>query len=303
MPEVIALQTKDKSKNVLSPDLEASLIQRVKCKDSSAFQDLINLHGDSIHNLVGRLMAFDPEMEDVVQNTWIQVWRKIDSFRNESSLKTWISRIAILQTRNQQRSVPRWVRRIQDRWRTESTDGNAKSHRERNEDPRWELVQAAMKQLPYRDREILVLIYLQGHTVQELALNLNEKTNTLDVRLHRAKNKSRTSLQLTMVACSVVAATTLSTAWLTHLQRQDAWQKDARPSEIAVEKTQIDLDPDLLLKSIALRTLEIDARIEDLKFGREQQRLAACEIQDLNARLLHYKRVAFRNAIVLNQLP
>ncbi len=187
MPEVTSLHSKNKSKIALSPDLEASLIERLKRQDSNAFQDLINLHGDSIHNLVGRLMAFDPEMEDAIQNTWIQVWRKIATFRNESSLKTWITRIAILQTRNQQRSVNRWMRRVQDRWQTESPDGNAKPLGERNEDPRWDLVQAAMKQLPYRDREILVLVYLQGNTVQEIARTLNEKANTLEVRLHRAK--------------------------------------------------------------------------------------------------------------------
>lgn len=195
MLEVISLQSTDKSKNALSPDLEASLIERLKREDSNAFQDVINLHGDSIYNLVGRLMAFDPEMDDVIQNTWIQVWRKMDSFRNESSLKTWITRIAILQTRNQQRSVNRWVRRLQDRWRMESTDGNAKSQSECNEDPRWELLQTAMKLLPYRDREILVLVYLQGNTVQELALTLNEKTNTLEVRLHRAKKLLKQTIE------------------------------------------------------------------------------------------------------------
>ena len=78
----------------MGQDHEASLIARLKRQDSSAFQDLIDLHGDSIRNLIGRLMAFDPEMEDVLQNTMIQVWRKIGSFRNESSLKTWITRIA-----------------------------------------------------------------------------------------------------------------------------------------------------------------------------------------------------------------
>ena len=184
MPEVTSLQSENKLKNALSPDLEASLIERLRQEDSSAFQDLIHLYGDSVHNLVGRLMAFDPEMEDVIQNTWIQVWRKIASFRNESSLKTWITRIAIMQTRNQQRSVQRWMRRLQDRWTNQYP---ALHLNERNEDPRWELVQAAMQKLPYRDREILVLVYLQGNTVQELALNLNEKPNTLEVRLHRAK--------------------------------------------------------------------------------------------------------------------
>ncbi len=119
----------------------------------------------------------------------------------------------------------------------------------------------------------------------------------------QAHDKSRKSLRLTMVASFLVAATLLSTAWVTNWRRQDAQQKDAQTSETAMEKTPTDLDLELLLQSIEQRTRDIDARIEDLNSRREQQQLAASEIQDLNARLLYYKRVAFRNAVVLNQVP
>lgn len=187
MPEVSSLLSNNRSEDALDQDHEASLIERLKRQDSNAFQELIDLHGDSIRNLIGRLMAFDPEMEDVIQNTLIQIWRKIGSFRNESSLKTWITRIAIMQTRNQQRSVRRWMRRLQDRWKMEKPKKQDLGIIARQEDPRWELIQAAMMQLPYRDREILVLVFLQDNTVQELARTMNEKTNTLEVRLHRAK--------------------------------------------------------------------------------------------------------------------
>lgn len=140
-------------------------------------------------------MAFDPEMEDVLQNTLVQVWRKIGSFRNQSSLKTWIIRIAIMQSRNHQRSVRRWMRRLQDRWKLENPSNQNSGISPRDEDPRWELIQAAMKHLPYRDREILVLVYLQGITVQELARTMNEKTNTLEVRLHRAKKLIKQTIE------------------------------------------------------------------------------------------------------------
>ena len=187
MLEVTPLDLKKRSEDAACPEYEASLIERRKRQDTSAFQELINLYGDSIRNLVGRLMAFDLDMEDVIQNTLVQVWRNIGSFRNESSLKTWITRIAIMQTRNQQRSVRRWMRRLQDRWSMENPSSLAKNRIDQNEDPRWDSIQSAMKTLDYRDREILVLVYLQGNTVKELAQTMNEKTNTLEVRLHRAK--------------------------------------------------------------------------------------------------------------------
>jgi RNA polymerase sigma-70 factor, ECF subfamily len=187
MPDVSSLHSKTRSDDAVVVDHEASLIDRLQRQDPSAIQDLIDVHGDAIRKLVGRLMAFDPEMEDVIQNTLVQVWRNIGSFRNQSSLKTWITRIAMMQCRNQQRSVRRWMRRLHDRWKLDSTKTDDSRIAKKRDDPRWEMIQAAMKQLPYRDRELLVLVYLEGHSVKELAVAMNKKTNTLEVRLHRAK--------------------------------------------------------------------------------------------------------------------
>ncbi len=196
MLEVTSLLPENRSENAVESDHDACLIERLKRQETNALQDLIDLHGNSIRKLVGRLMAFDPEMEDVIQIVWIQVWRKIGSFRNESSLKTWITRIAIAQTRNQQRSIRRWVRRLQDRWIMDYSKKHYLVQQETKEDPRWESIQSAMKQLPYRDREILVLVYLQDNTVQELARTMNQKMNTLEVRLHRAKKLLKQKIEM-----------------------------------------------------------------------------------------------------------
>ena len=80
MPEVTSLHSKKRSESDLDPDHEARLIKGLKRQDADAFRSLINLHGDSIRNLVGRFMAFEQELDDVIQNTLVQVWRKIGSF-------------------------------------------------------------------------------------------------------------------------------------------------------------------------------------------------------------------------------
>jgi RNA polymerase sigma-70 factor, ECF subfamily len=194
MPDVSSQHSEKRSADDSGENPEKSLIQRLQKQDPNAFQELVDLHGDSIRNLVGRLMAFDPELEDVFQNTLIQIWRNIGTFRNQSSLRTWMTRIAIMQCRNHQRSVRRWMRRLQDQWNRNVTKAAESTFAKDHDDPRWELIQTAMKQLPYRDREILVLVYLQGNTIQELAATLNEKPNTLEVRLHRAKKRLKQSI-------------------------------------------------------------------------------------------------------------
>jgi len=119
----------------------------------------------------------------------------------------------------------------------------------------------------------------------------------------QAYDKSRKSVRLTIAACSVVAATFLSMAWLTNFKRPDASQSEVKQSQVAMQRTQTDPETELLLKSIVQRTQEIGSRIEVLNSRREQQILATYEIQELNARLRNFKRVALRNAIVLNQIP
>ena len=190
-----SLQVAENEASDSRPDDELLLVERLKKRDVRAFQELIDLHGEALRTLIGRLMAFDPEMEDVLQNTFVQVWRKIPSFRSQSSIRTWITRIAINQTRNHQRSVRRWLRHFQDRFTLETTEKEHPCMVESTQDPRWDSIQLAMKKLPYRDREILVLVYLEEKSILEIADAMNEKKNTLEVRLHRAKKLLKQTIE------------------------------------------------------------------------------------------------------------
>jgi len=62
-------------------------------------------------------------------------------------------------------------------------------------------------------------------------------------------------------------------------------------------------DPTVLLKSFAQRAQDLEFRIQRLTAHLDQQIQVENEIQNLNASILNYKRIAIRNAIVLNQIP
>jgi len=113
---------------------------------------------------------------------------------------------------------------------------------------------------------------------------------------HRAKGISRTRLQMTFVACSIM--TCISVVWLTTMR-----QHNLSPQEIATENIPMASDPTVLLKSFAQRAQDLEFRIEGLTAHLEQQIQVDNEIQNLNASILNYKRIAIRNAIVLNQIP
>ena len=110
--------------------------------------------------------------------------------------------------------------------------------------------------------------------------------------------KGRTTLRLTLVACTVIATAIMSIPWRTNSRVQTT-----SPTEIAMERTPIEPDPELLLKSIAERTRNISSRIEGMRSLQEQQRQMDDEIQNLDAKLHYFQRVAIRNQIALNQVP
>ncbi len=118
------------------------------------------------------------------------------------------------------------------------------------------------------------------------------------IQRHAHKKRLTTTVGLALVACTVVATTILSNAWLTHLPRQGSSQR-----EVAVKNTLTVAETIHLLQSIAVRTDDIESRIESLKSRSEQQRQASREFHELHAKILNYKRIAIRNQIALNQDP
>ena len=110
--------------------------------------------------------------------------------------------------------------------------------------------------------------------------------------------KRRSKLRLALATSTVIVAAIMSTAWYTNLRHQDAM-----PSEIAAESTPNARDAERLLKSIALRTQNIEIQAQELNSRWAQQHQADLAIQELNTRLLNYKRAAIRNQIALNPTP
>ena len=113
---------------------------------------------------------------------------------------------------------------------------------------------------------------------------------------HRANRISRARLQMACVACSIM--TCISVAWLTTTRHHNT-----SPQEIAKENISMASDPTVLLKSFAQRAQDLEFRIQGLTARLEEQIQVGNEIQNLNASILNYKRIAIRNAIVLNQIP
>jgi RNA polymerase sigma-70 factor (ECF subfamily) len=74
---------------------EFELVQQARDGDVSAFETLLDRYQERVHRIVLPIVKNPMDVEEVVQDVFLSVFRKIDRFRGESSISTWIHRIAV----------------------------------------------------------------------------------------------------------------------------------------------------------------------------------------------------------------
>jgi RNA polymerase sigma-70 factor (ECF subfamily) len=81
------------SRDVRSADLD--LVGRIRAGDGPAFEQLYKQHSTRLYNLASRMMGGRGDADDLLQDIFLLVYRKLGSFRGESSLGTWLYRLAM----------------------------------------------------------------------------------------------------------------------------------------------------------------------------------------------------------------
>jgi len=82
---------------------DSALVERLRAGDESAYEALLTQFERPVYNLVSRLTDNPTDAADAVQEVFLKIFRNVGSFRLESSLKTWVYRIAVNEARNQRR--------------------------------------------------------------------------------------------------------------------------------------------------------------------------------------------------------
>lgn len=89
---------------------EKALIEGLKAARDDAYEELILRYQQPVYNTVYRMLNDPNDAHDVVQDVFFKVFRRIQAFRGESSLKTWIYRIAVNEACNRRRYFQRHIR-------------------------------------------------------------------------------------------------------------------------------------------------------------------------------------------------
>ena len=182
---------------------EASLIQRCAARDEDACAELVNEHQRMVYQLALNLLSDHNEALDLSQEVFLRVFRTIQAFRGQSSLRTWIYRIVVNQARNRQR----WWRRrhrsqqisldqhIQDHGDLPERSDGQSPDRLLGQKRLAERLRRALDELPFDQKTALVLREIDGLSYEEIGFSLGVAVGTVKSRLARAREGLRGQLR------------------------------------------------------------------------------------------------------------
>jgi RNA polymerase sigma-70 factor (ECF subfamily) len=182
---------------------DAALVARALARDEAAVRAILLANNRRLYRLARGILRDDGEAEDVVQETYVRAFSHLAEFRGESSLSTWLSRIAMNEALGRLRRARPAVelstlppgaleaRIIPFPLATAAADPErAMAQREIRD-----VVEAAIDELPEPFRLVFITRVIEGMNVEETADILGLKPETVKTRLHRARALLRRSVE------------------------------------------------------------------------------------------------------------
>jgi RNA polymerase sigma-70 factor (ECF subfamily) len=172
-------------------DPARALIDRALAGDAGAFREIFLQHRGDVSRLVYRMLGPSPDVDDVVQDVFLHVYRSLSSFRGESRFSTWLYRLTVNVTRmhlRRARSRPRFAdvevpELPEDGGRDDSPDAQV----ERAD--RVRTLYRLLEQLSDKKREVLVLHDFEGVAAKDIADLLSVPVLTVRTRLFYARKE------------------------------------------------------------------------------------------------------------------
>lgn len=179
---------------------EAEAIRRAQQGDAEAFERIYRLHNRRVYALCLRMVGNTAEAEDLTQEAFLQLFRKIGTFRGESAFSTWLHRLAVNVV----------LMRLRKKTLAETSLDEATEPDEDSGGPRKDIggpdlrlsgsvdrvnLERAVEQLPPGYRSVFVLHDVQGYEHNEIATIMNCSIGNSKSQLHKARMRLRELLQ------------------------------------------------------------------------------------------------------------
>jgi RNA polymerase sigma-70 factor, ECF subfamily len=174
-----------------SKNSDEHLVDAVQHGDDSAFRDLFLAHRAEVHRVVYRLLGPSNDLEDIIQEVFIQVHRSIGNFRGQAKFSTWLHRVAVNVTLQHLRRKRATIVSHTDEHLEERPGGQSERTPQENAETQDRLlaVYRALDQLSPKKRAVLVMHDMQGMNAQEIAKVVGSPVFTVRTRLFYARRE------------------------------------------------------------------------------------------------------------------
>ena len=181
---------------------DASLVERTQQGDGAAFWLIMKRHNQRLYRVAHGVLGDNAEAEDVVEEAYLRAFAHLNEFRGEARLSTWLTRIVLNEAlvRRQRRRIVelRSMEAIHDPADASITPGSARAANPEAATALAEirrLLERAVDGLPESFRIVFVMRDIEEMSIEETALHLGLRPQTVSTRLHRARRLLREALQ------------------------------------------------------------------------------------------------------------
>jgi len=171
-------------------DDDCRFVDRFIRGDTTAFDALFAKYQDYVYNIVYGIVGSAEEARDLSQEVFVQVYRSLPKFRKGARFATWLYRIAVNRAVDAARGSRRWrflpildVPSIMDR----AADCENEPEKVFIRGEERDAIQRVLMKCPLNHRDVLVLRYYRGLSIEEIAETLACSVSAAKVRLHRAR--------------------------------------------------------------------------------------------------------------------
>ncbi|AKV00480.1 RNA polymerase sigma factor RpoE [Labilithrix luteola] len=173
---------------------DADLVAAIGTGDLSGLGVLFDRHGSDVRRLLLRLGAGQVDVDDLVQQTFLDLLRSAHRFRQGAPVRPWLFGLAAMVRRRHRRALRRMIDHLRV-WALEQDDSHAPPPSEAVERSAFaRRAQRALEGLSAKKREAFVLVVLEGLSGEEAAAALDIPVMTVWTRLHYARAELRDAL-------------------------------------------------------------------------------------------------------------
>jgi len=167
----------------IGPATDTLLVAKARSGELDAFESIVRARTEAVYRLTFAILGNEADARDATQETFVAAWRHLPRLREPERFEAWLQRIAVnaarmtlrARGRRRVREIPASAVVLATQPSQPGPDGDA-----------W-VLDRAMRRLPFDQRAILALHYLEGRSVAELGDVLRIPTGTVKSRLFTAR--------------------------------------------------------------------------------------------------------------------